>query len=554
LSSIISSTDFKKLERFSRKTLEKIGIKNEIYRMLIVPKQKIVLKRLEKLVNKTPELKNPKTKKDGKKIIFHSLDARYMLHTFLEGGISKSLQLRGHNTKMILCGGALSMCTTFHRINHPPNEWSCKNCINFSERFYKIVGLNYAVYSDYINSEKYDKISDEIKTLSVDKCKKYVYKHVNVGQHAEISANRFFKGYISSKKLYDEILRKELLNAIKATDVAEKVIEKEKPDILVTSHGCYSSWGSFADYFTQNGIRMCVWATGEGNTVTIDRHKSDEYFNVYYNNIRKRKELNEKESEELENFLNRRIKGREGQVALYGFSEVKEEKLMKEFDLDKYKKVCAMFPNVPWDAAVTNANIVFDSVYDWVSTTINIFKKHPSFLLIIKIHPSEVKVMESKKTMEEYILEEFGSLPKNIKIIPADTEISPYSLLSLIDYGIVYNGTIGIEMVLKGTPVIVAGKAHYGNKGFTYDLKSKKGYEKLLFEKNKEVKEKKRKAEVYAYFHFIKKFIPRSFTYNNSFLDIGWNIDSLKDFCPGNDKYLDHICEYILNGGVFENW
>ena len=65
-------------------------------------------------------------------------------------------------------------------------------------------------------------------------------KDIKVGEHAETSADRFFKGFISSQKLYEKILRMELANAIIATDVAEEVIKKEKPDILVTSHGCYS--------------------------------------------------------------------------------------------------------------------------------------------------------------------------------------------------------------------------------------------------------------------------------------------------------------------------
>jgi hypothetical protein len=477
-----------------------------------------------------------------------------MPKTFVEGSMSKSLQLRGHETKMIICGGLLSMCTTFHRIDHQPNKWSCKNCVNFSKKFYETVGLNYAFYSDYVNPNRYCEISNKIANFSIEECKKYIHKKINVGKHAEISTSRFFKGYISSKQLYDEILRKELLNAIISTDVAEKVVEKEKPDILVSSHGCYSSWGSFVDFFDNNKIKICVWSDGERDTITFDMHKSDEYFNKYYNEIRKRKILTKKETQELEKFIKKRTEGKEGQVVLYGFSDIKKEKLQKKFELEKYKKIYAMFPNVPWDAALMNADIVFDSVYDWVSTTIEIFKKRPDFLLIIKIHPSEIKVMESKKTIGDYIVEKFKNLPENIQVIPSDTEISPYSILPLIDYGIVYNGTIGLEMVLRNMSVFVAGKAHYGNKGFTYDIKSKESYEKSIFEIKNEIEDIKKKAEIYAYFHFIKKFIPKPNTYYNNFLDIGWNIKSLKDFYPGNNKFLDHICDYILKNGVFENW
>ena len=82
--------------------------------------------------------------------------------------------------------------------------------------------------------------------------------------------------------------------------------------------------------------------------------------------------------------------------------------------------------------------------------------------------------MESKRTVLDSINSKFISLPKNIKIIPPNTKISPYSLFPFIDVGIVYNGTVGLEMSTQGIPVVVAGNAHYGKKAFTYDISTKK--------------------------------------------------------------------------------
>jgi hypothetical protein len=70
LSSFVSLNDFTKLEKFTKKVLEKANIKSQIYKILIIPNQNIAIKKLEKLVNKTPDLKNPKIKKGRKKIIF----------------------------------------------------------------------------------------------------------------------------------------------------------------------------------------------------------------------------------------------------------------------------------------------------------------------------------------------------------------------------------------------------------------------------------------------------------------------------------------------------
>ena len=154
----------------------------------------------------------------------------------------------------------------------------------------------------------------------------------------------------------------------------------------------------------------------------------------------------------------------------------------------------------------------------------------------------------------DYIEEKFTQLSKNIQIISPNTDISPYSLYPFIDVGLVYNGTMGLEMAIYGFPVVVAGNAHYGKKGFTYDVFTKDDFSELIFTELKNLPNQKKLARIYGYFHFIKKFLPRTFLYANSFLDVGWNINSFEGFTPGKNKYLDHICNYIINNGVFQDW
>jgi len=214
-----------------------------------------------------------------------------------------------------------------------------------------------------------------------------------------------------------------------------------------------------------------------------------------------------------------------------------------------------MFPNVPWDFSVLNINKTFRDVYEWISYTIELFKERPNLQLIIKIHPSEVAVMESTQTVLDYINNNFSSLPENIKVIPPVTDISPYSLFPFTDVGLVFNGTIGLEMALQGIPVIVVGDTHYGEKGFTYDLPSINKYKRILFKDISPLtKQKIDFARLYAYFYFIKSYIPLNILYYGNFLNHGWNINSFNDFAEGNDKFLDHICNYIINNGIIQEW
>ena len=548
---LISNASFKKIEQIVRKILDAFHLKHFSYKMIISSAQLIALYRLRKIMkNSSPPDKIEKPKK----VLFISIDARHMPHTYLEAGIGKFLQVRGHNSKMILCNGVLNMCTTHFNVDKPCNKWSCNNCKTFSKRFYETINLPYSTYDDYISQGQIEKIYKTVNKMSYEECKDYVYKGIKVGYHAKTSADRYFKGDIPEKSIYEPILRDELVNAMISTDVAEKAYEIEKADILVESHGCYSSWGSFSDFFIDKGVETYIWGSGESNSSTFIVPKPD--FGKYFNEVRQKKLLNDLEEKELDNFINRRYKGEEGQVVLYGFSDTDENKLKDQFHFNKYDKTYVMFPNVPWDAAIfgDEDNMPFNDIYDWFSYNVELFKEKPNYQLIIKIHPSEVKLMESKKTLTDFIEEKLKPLPENVKIIPPTTTISPYSLFPFIDVGLVYTGTVGLEMSLNNIPVIPAGDAHYGKKGFTFDAKSKEEYSKLLFDDIKVSSKQKNLAKVYAHYHFIKSFLPRSFVFYSNFINLGWKIKSFDDIKPGKDKYVDHLCDYIINGGVFQDW
>lgn len=546
---MINRAGYKKMERFFKDSLKAIHVKRPLYRSIILPSQMIALRKLRKIHDNTScQMVEPV----DTKIVFNSLNARHMYLTYVESMMAKALQLRGYKVKMLLCGGILSMCTGHHTIDTPFEQWSCDDCINFSEHFFETIGLDYSTYWDYFGFVT-DKLRNlpAVQDIDIEDYKTFKYKGVNVGFHAMTSAERYFKGDIDNKKQYNEIFREELLNAIVSTEVAEGINKTEKPDIFVTSHGCYSAWGSILEYFNNAGVATRYYMPGETDTITFDTHRYDEYFKKYANLHR---ELTQEEKDELWAFIGRRTSGTEGQTILYEFENKSKQKLNETYRFDDYRKTYVLFPNVPWDAALLDANVGFKDMFDWLSTSIDNMEETPDKQLLIKVHPSEVLVMQSKKTVLDYINKNYKKLPSNVKLIPPTTDISPYSLFPCMDAGFVYNGTVGIEMALNGIPVVVSGKAHYSGKGFTIDVKSKKKYEDILSQNIRRISSQKEMAEKYAYFYFIKTYIPNPFVYEKSFMNLGWNISSFDEFRPGKNKYLDHVCNYIVNNGIFQDW
>ena len=140
-----SPVEQKKAKLSLTKILESFHLKSPIYKMVIVPSQEIALHRLKKLIQ---NYKLPDKKNTGKKILFNSVDGKYLRSTYFEGELAKSLQMRGNDVKILLCGGDLNMCTTRFTIKKPLDVWSCKNCDNFSKKFYETTGLTYSTYKD----------------------------------------------------------------------------------------------------------------------------------------------------------------------------------------------------------------------------------------------------------------------------------------------------------------------------------------------------------------------------------------------------------------------
>ena len=87
--------------------------------------------------------------------------------------------------------------------------------------------------------------------------------------------------------------------------------------------------------------------------------------------------------------------------------------------------------------------------------------------------------------------------------------------------------------------------------------KSKVEYKEILTSEYQVLKPSKKHVELFAYFYFIKTLIPWKLTkraYADNF--DGFTNESLDKLLPGNDKYLDHLCNSILDAEntVIEDW
>jgi hypothetical protein len=117
------------------------------------------------------------------------------------------------------------------------------------------------------------------------------------------------------------------------------------------------------------------------------------------------------------------------------------------------------------------------------------------------------------------------------------------------DVGLVYTSTTGLELGLRGTPVIVAGETHYRDKGFSIDVTSPEEFHAAL---DKALADPGAAhtdigaAREYAHFFFFRAPIPAPGVREPIPGLARLTLTDLHQLDPGVDAAVDRICDEIL--------
>ena len=98
----------------------------------------------------------------------------------------------------------------------------------------------------------------------------------------------------------------------------------------------------------------------------------------------------------------------------------------------------------------------------------------------MRLHPGERLIQGP--SLAAVIHEALPELPAHVHIVGSHETANTYDLMDLADLGLVYTTTVGMEMAMRGVPVVVAGKTHYRGRGFTIDPSSWPEYFRMLDE------------------------------------------------------------------------
>jgi capsule polysaccharide export protein KpsC/LpsZ len=219
-----------------------------------------------------------------------------------------------------------------------------------------------------------------------------------------------------------------------------------------------------------------------------------------------------------------------------------------ELGLDS-RPVVFLPTNVLGDSLTLGRQLFSDSMTQWLQRTIEFFMRRDDVQFVIKTHPGEL--IGWGPAVYDILNEMFPDLPEHIHLLAADAKINAYDLVHIADIGLVFTTTMGMEMAMSGLPVIVTGKTHYRDKGFTLDPDSWDSFFEILQrvlddpQKQRPSRDQVESAWTYAYRFFFE--YPQPYPWHVQYFEEDiqrWSLE--KVFSPEGMAQFGASFEYLL--------
>jgi hypothetical protein len=486
----------------------------------------------------------------------------------LESALAAALTFRGAEVHALICDGAMSACAECEASLYPdiarfvargPSADLCRDCSWPAERVYAELGLKVHRYSDWLTPEDRAEARRLASEEPADRIKTFSFEGLSIGEHAFAGALRFFAtGSLDAEPSAEPVLRRYLESALVTAFASRRLMRAVGFTSVVVTHGIYVPWGIMAEVARAEGAHLSTWNVAYRKRRFIFSH-DDTYHHTLMTEPRELwegRELSAAQDRELTKYLASRREGLFDWIVFHRARRQDADEIASRIGLDRSRPAIGLLTNVTWDAQLHYPANAFPDIVEWLVQTCAYFATRPDLQLIVRVHPAEISGFPpSRQPILGELRKRLPTLAPNIIVVPPESDMSTYALMSLCNAAVIYGTKMGVELTSVGLPVIAAGEAWIRNKGLTHDASSPADYFRIL----KQLPFPERlgagqlaRARRYAYHFFFNRMIPLPFIDPKAGFPIyRLKLDRLQQLLPGASAGLDTICDGILRRQPF---
>jgi hypothetical protein len=504
----------------------------------------------------------------GPRVLFATAIGSYAHAVTLESALAAALTFRGADVHVLLCDGAMTACAecdaSFYPnvarfVQHGPARDLCRDCQWPAERVYQQLGLTIHRYGDWLRAEDRAEARRIATTLPCDRIEAFSLDGLAIGEHAYAGALRFFAtGSLEDEPHGEAVLRRYLESALLTAFATRRLIRSVGFTSAVFTHGIYVPWGLIGEVARQERVTVSTWNVAYRKRRFIFSHDDTYHHTLMSEPLShwEHHELSPAQEHDLMQYLASRREGMFDWIVFHRPTTQNADDIAAKIGLDRKRPVIGLLTNVSWDAQLHYPANAFANMLDWLVQTCRYFATRPDLQLLVRVHPAEISGFPpSRQPILGELRKHLPTLAPNVIIVPPESGLSTYALMSLCNSAIIYGTKMGVELTSVGLPVIVAGEAWIRNKGLTHDATTPEEYFKILerlpFPERLGPAQLSR-ARRYAYHFFFNRMIPLPFIQPKAGYPIyRLKLDALKHLLPGESEGLDTICDGILGRGPF---
>lgn len=504
----------------------------------------------------------------GPRVLMATSIGSYAHAITLESALAAALTFRGAEVHALLCDGAMTACAECEAslypnvakfARHGPSKDLCRDCQWPAENVYAQLGLKVHRYSEWLTPADRAEARRLAVAVPAGEIEQFTLDGLRIGEHAYAGTLRFFAtGSLDGEPHAETVLRRYVEAALLTAFATRRLLQTVAFKSAVFTHGIYVPWGIVGEVARREGVHVSTWNVAYRKRRFIFSH-DDTYHHTLMREPRDHWEqlaLSPAQERDLMQYLASRREGLFDWIVFHRPSRQDPQDIARRVGVDPAKPVVGLLTNVSWDAQLHYPANAFPDMLEWLVQTCEYFATRPDVQLLIRIHPAEVSGFPpSRQPILRELRKRIPTLAPNIIVVPPESGMSTYALMSLCNAAIIYGTKMGVELTSVGLPVIVAGEAWIRDKGLTHDARSPEEYfrilERLPFAEPLDPSQLAR-ARRYAYHFFFNRMIPLPFIEPKAGYPIyRLKLEKLAQLLPGQSQGLDTICDGILSRAPF---